>query len=522
MPVSSANMPAPSMGIDAISPAGAMRADRCVYAWNAIPDELGLRARSGFDEWLSGLTGGATGEVRSMMAFAGAAAASSGDRLFATTATGIWNVTAYGGPPSQIAVFPTVSGDSGYGVSRGCVTAAGHFLAYCDEENGYYLYSESSASWSKVVGGAGPTEINGVDPSKLVFVTTHKGRVWFAERDTANLWYLPAGAIYGTAVKFAVGALLPHGGTVVGVWSWSYDGGAGPDDLLVIVGSGGDVVVYRGTDPASASTWEVKGSWYTGGVPRGRNIAMDSGGELLLLTLIGVLPLSRLVLGSDPQDRKIYVTRWVDPIFSALAAQRGTLRGWALYLHPLDRAILVAIPTVGGSPTEQIAISTVTGAATRWRGLPVFSAATWDGLLFFGTADGRVCRTINWLDDGAPVEASVLTAYQTLGDQRWKQIQTIRPIFVGGAANIASTTVARYGYATDEPAGPSGVGGGGPSAWGSAVWGVSKWGPDYLTTAPIRGASGMGREAAVAVRWNAIARSTLVGVDVTFTTGGPL
>ncbi len=518
------------MGIDAVSPAGGMDPSRCVYAWNVTPDELGLRARSGFKEWVTGLLGGAAGEVRSVMAFRGASAGNSGDRFFAATATGIWQATSSTAAPAQLLLFATISDDSGYGAASGCVTAAGHFLIYCDEANGYHLYSETSGTWAKVAGGAGPTEISGVDPGDLVFVASHKQRLWFVERNSSDLWYLPAGAIYGTAVKFAVGALLPHGGSVVGVWTWSYDGGAGPDDLLVIVGSGGDVVVYQGTDPASASTWQVRGSWYTGGVPSGRHIAMDSGGELLLLTVIGLLPLSRLVLGSDPEDRKIYVTRWVDPIFGALVSERGSLRGWALYLHPVDRSIVICIPAAYASPTEQIAISTVTGAATRWRGLPILSGAVWDGELYFGTADGRVCRASGWVDSVLladpdsfdPVEASVLTAYQTLGSQAWKQLQTVRPILIGGAANIAVEARARYNYAVDEPVGPAGIGGGGPGAWDSAVWDEAVWGADYTTTAPVRGASGIGREAAVAIRWNAIARSTLVGVDVTFTTGGPM
>ena len=91
---------------------------------------------------------------------------------------------------------------------------------------------------------------------------------------------------------------------------------------------------------------------------------------------------------------------------------------------------------------------------------------------------------------------------------------------IDGVLKVTGT--ARYGYDISEPTAPTDNGGGGSNAWDSAVWDAATWQPDVVPSQPIRGVSGMGREVSVALQGNAIARTTLVGLDVYFTEGGPL
>ena len=284
--VRSVTLPAPVGGLNTVSPASAMPASDVLWAYNVIPSEMGLSSRPGYAEHCTGLTGGAVPAVREVLPFQGSTAA--GNRLFATTPTGIWDVTTASAAPTQVLAFATPGGDAGWGVSQSQVTAAGHFLVYADEVNGLHVYTESTGLWAKVAEGAGVGEVSGVDPGDLVHVVVWKKRLWLTERNSTRVWYLDAGAVFGAATAFDFGQQFREGGTLVGCWSWTYDGGSGLDDSLVARSSGGDVAIYQGTDPTSAGTFGLKGTWALAPPPAGRRICSDAGGDLLLLTRSGI------------------------------------------------------------------------------------------------------------------------------------------------------------------------------------------------------------------------------------------
>lgn len=56
----------------------------------------------------------------------------------------------------------------------------------------------------------------------------------------------------------------------------------------------------------------------------------------------------------------------------------------------------------------------------------------------------------------------------------------------------------------------------------TGTWDTATWGGEQLPSTTLRGATGMGRDLALAIRGASYARTTLVGVDVLFTVGGPL
>src|SRR5690606_28396312 len=126
-------------------------------------------------------------------------------------------------------------------------------------ENGYYLYTESSGTWS-TPSVTGPT-------GKLVFVTVWKNRIWFIEKDSTNAWYTTSGTFQGALTKFNFGNKFRYGGILTALYDWTLDSGTGADDLLVSVSSAGDVVVYSGTDPSSPATFAQIGVWFIGALP---------------------------------------------------------------------------------------------------------------------------------------------------------------------------------------------------------------------------------------------------------------
>lgn len=528
--IQSAHLPAPVGGLNTVSAGSAMPLSDCLQGYNVVAAELGLRSRLGYREWCTGLSGAADDYVRTVLPFTGSAKSGAQDRLFAATATGIWDVSASSMPPiEQVASFPIEVGDSGYGISHSFVTAAGvHYLLYADEANGLMRYSEATGTWESVAEGTGAGEINGVDPANLVFVTAFKRRLWFVERDTARAWYLPAGAIGGTAQPFDMGAQFRAGGPLVGLWNWTYDGGAGLDDSLVAISGGGDVAIYQGTDPANPAEFGLRGVWSLGGSPpAGRRIATDFGGDVLILSRLGVLPLSRLVAGEVNKDT--YVTAKVANLFNSLMLTRASLPGWSMRLHPEDNALVVTVPTYPGQPTEQLVMALAGRAWFRYRDLPIYSSEVWGGKLYFGTVDGRVCVNDGYVDGISladpnafmPVQWSVLTAFTNLGTPRQKQVQLLRPTLLSESSAPAYEIQARYRYDFAELPPVSAMAGDG-STWDGGTWDRDVWSGEYQASQRLRGATGLGVDMAIAIRGTATARTVLVGIDVMYTAGGLL
>lgn len=577
----SGSIPAPMGGLNTVDSGFAMPKADCPVLYNMIGAENGLRGRLGSAEWCTGLVGIADNTVRAELPFTGSHKNGSSNKLFATTSKGIYDVSASSGAPPLVVTFGIQTGDAGRGISQVVVNSSGgHFLVYCDEENGYYVYSEATTAWVKVIqanavawaaatvyaagarvsnGGltyttpAGGTSANapatgpagtgaaivdntviwtyspsvgGVDPAQFVFVLAWKNRLWFVQKDTGVAWYLPigfgaGGSLYGTAVAFNFGAQFQHGGGLVGLYTWTADGGGGPDDRLVAVSGGGDVVIYAGIDPSVANTFGIVGRWYIGGVPAGRQIATDHGGDLLLMSTTGIVPLTKIVQGVA-QDAEVYSTYKISNLFSRLASAYGNVNGWALKLHPEDNCLIVTVPTVEGQPTNQLAMSMVTKGWSQYRDLPIVSMAPWAGKLYFGTADGRVCVNTGSVDGVLisdpnafmPIDCSGITRFNKMGRASQKQITLMEATIISEGGEINHNEEARYSYDLTEAARPGGAPSAGSSLWDSAIWDVSKWGGAYATQQEMGGAVGMGPDAAIAFRMAVTSRTVLIGFDL--------
>lgn len=397
---------------------------------------------------------------------------------------------------------------------------------------------DGTATWDYV--GAAATGVIGpsladaqrgltADPAGFVQPHVFKNRLWFVEKDSTRAWYLDAGSVYGTATSFDFGPKMQRGGPLVGLYSWSYDGGSGLDTLLVAISAAGDVVIYQGTDPSSASTFGLKGSWYVGGVPAGRRIAQDDGKDVLVLSTLGLLRLSTLVASGAEVDADRYESAKVGPLLSALVASRGQAQGWGLYVHPTDACLLVAYPTLAGEETQQLARASA-GARGWWgyRGLPVASAAVYGGELYFGTPDGRVCVARGDVDEVSladsssfrGIQSSFLTAPFTGGNARQKQVTLARPLLRSQTPRPVTQLRALYDWDDTEPTAPSGNGGGGAGTWDAATWDTSVWGGDSQVSRDVTGVTGMGSAVSLAFRFNAISRTSVLGFEVAWTEGG--
>lgn len=514
-------------GINAVASGANMPVSDCTALYNLRAAERGLRTRPGWREWVTGLTGSADNLVRTIVPFTGSAKNGTNNRMFATTSTGIWDVSSSTDAPTEVFTFASSTGEAGVGVFHAVTTTAGHFLFYADEVNGLHLYSEASDTWSAVAMGVGVGQISGVDPADVVFVTVFKKRVWLVVRDSAIAYYLDAGAIAGAATAFNFGPEFKAGGPLIGLWHWTYDGGSGLDDALVGISGGGDVAIYKGTDPDDANAFGLDGVWQFGAMPAGRRLASEMGGEMLVTTRTGIVPLSKLVVGAQ-LDTQQYSTFKIGPLFNQLMLTRATQSGWSMRLHPEDGTLVVTVPEGVGQPTSQLVMSLSNRSWSMDRDVPIYSCEAWGGKMYFGTVDGRVCVndgdvdgvTLDDPDAYTSIQYALLSAFSDLGLPVQKQVQAIRVSILSDGGSPSYDVGARYGLDFSELPTVTQTPGSNPNAWDVALWDSAVWAGEYSPTEEVRGAVGMGTDVAIILRGASTSRTVVVGFKVAYTAGG--
>jgi hypothetical protein len=439
--------------------------------------------------------------------------------------TATWKYAPDNAAPALVCAFSDVTGDAGYGVKQAHTTTTGNFIWYADEQNGLFLYTESTDTWTAVSAAS----ITGVDPADLVFVTTFKGFTLFAERNKTDIWILGVNSISGAASRLGTGYKLQAGGDIVGMWSWTYDGGAGLDDALVVVSRGGDVMVWQGSDPTDSTLFGMTGVWGVGKMPAGRDVATTFGGDLLLLTRSGVQAMSKLVIGRATGAVQ-YETAKVQNLFNSYMLSRGDMRGWNMVLHPEEAALVVTVPVATGTATTQLVMSLSTRSWSEFRDLDIYSCAAHEGKLYFGTTDGGVRVNMGTVDgvrlyDADAYEAvqySGISAFQNLGSGTQKQVHLIRPRFLSDSSRPSFSVGARYDFNLSELSEVTYSASTDGSVWDTGLWDTATWGDSYAPTSAIRGATGMGANVAIVWRGASVDRAVLVGFELSYSVGGML
>lgn len=529
--VGTAHIPAPVGGKNLSVPGGAMPPTDCIECENLIAGDIGLKTRQGYQEWVTGMTD----PVRTVVPFNGSTAAK--DRLFAVTNADVYDCTSSADGPSSAYSLSASTGNAGWLTYTAYSTSAAHFLLAACPVNGLLRYTDTTAlgqtadTWAAVATGTGTGEISGVTAANVNFVTTWKNRLWFCEKDTATAWYLPVGVVAGVATAFYFGNKFRAGGHLVGLYNMTIDGGTGADDYLVALSSGGDVLVYQGTDPDSAIDFQLRGEFYVGGFPAGNRAATPFGGDVLLLTRTGIFPVSKLLAGQGVNP-DAYTTKKIGPEFVAKMASTAAVWGWSIRQHPGDQALIVTVPDTSLGYEFQFAQSLDTGGWATYTNMPMVSADAWNGTFYFGSASGVLYKATGSIDNVAragstaaavPIDFKLLTAFSNLGNGMRKQLQMIRAHTQAAGLEPSVAVSARYDFNRTALTGTA------PSiavtgdVWDTGVWDSALWGTS--TAQPYgkwKGVTGIGTNIAVAMLGRASVQTTLVGFDIAWRQTGNL
>jgi hypothetical protein len=378
---------------------------------NGIPTKRGVRVRGGLRK---DATVGSSA-VTSLFAYR----TGNTEALFAATATSVFDVS--GLDPDAAPAADITGQTAGYYSAQQIGTAGGEFLYIVNGADSPRLYD--GAAWTAITGVSTPA-ITGVTTSLLSQVWLYRSRLFFVEGGTMRAWYLGVDSVGGAASDLSLAGIFQRGGSLLFGATWSLDSGDGLDDKCVFVSTEGEVAIYEGSDPSDAAAWGLVGR-YDVAKPLGINGSMQAGGDLLIATVDGIVPLSQII-EKDPAALSLSaVTRPIEPLWNRLTVEASEpieLVKWA------DRGLgLVTLP----ESDRMLAVNLQTGAWGVATGWIANCAETYLGRCYIGRDDGSICAIDETgADDGEPYTVRLCWAFNDLGDPTaYKRAQMVRPSF---------------------------------------------------------------------------------------------
>jgi len=434
--------------------------------------------------------------------------AGTGSKLFAATDAAIYDATSAG--TVGAAVVSSLTGGKWQHVMF--TNSAGQYLIAVNGADILQYYNGSAWATTSVFGS--------LSTADLVDVTVFQQRLFFVKKNSMEVHYLATGAISGTATPLYFGQLFKRGGSVIGVGTWTIDGGSGTDDHLVIITSEGELAVYGGYDPSGPTTWTLRGVYFIGR-PIGRRCHTKYGGDMLLLTDRGLFPLSK-ALQSASVDKTIAFTDKVEPSFIYQSSTLFNTFGWELCVNTNDSFLVVNIPATSGSIQYVMHLQTL-----GWSDFTGWNASCWayfGGALYYGTSEKVVKAYSGSSDFGSNIVADIVPAFNYWGDRgQQKHIKLLRPTFTSdGPITYALegctdfTLVEPTNVVTPAPVSAA--------LWGIALWGIGVWSGGITVTREWQTVFNNNHSAFapyIRIATNTV-QSSLLSIDYTIEVGGIL
>lgn len=412
-----------------------------------------------------------------------------------TTASAITSIT-------HVGTLATLTTTTPHGLVTGNqVTLTGNLpTAY----NGTYVVTVTGASTLTYVMASTPATdaltigtylvnfgVTGVNPNTFANVNLFKNRLYFTQKNTLKVWYLPVNALGGAASQLDFGGIARNGGFLQGMATWTIDAGQGADDYAVFVTNMGEVIVYNGTDPSDAATWALKGVWQLGYV-FSRRFYYKWAGDILLLTQDGLVPLAS-ALQSSRLDPKINITDKIYYAISLAADTYSTEYGWQVIYFAKPNMLIINVPDTTG--TQQYVMHTISKAWCNFTGINTTCFELNNDDLYFG-GTGFVGKFFDTnADNGANISATCQQAYSYFdkpGQQ--KRFTMVRPTFLVDVGTPGIYAGINTDFQTQNNLGkvtfvqtPTTT-----AIWGTATWDNSVFAGNLVISRQWQGVSGLG------------------------------
>ena len=478
---------------------------------------------SGFVRLRGGLTRTATtdNDVESLFRYNAGVV----DKLFAADQANIYDATTPADP--TVSLTPVVSGQSSGRYSTQLLTTAG----------GAFLYALNGVDNPQIFDGTSWTEVTGVSSPALTsasvsinllsYVFSFKSRLFFIEGNSLSFHYLAVDSIGGALTEFNLSGVLQQGGSLLFGGSWSSDSGSGQDDRFFVVTTRGEVAVYEGSDPSSASTWSLVGL-YDLGDPLGQDAHMRAGGDPVIATKEGLIPLSA-VIQSDPGALSFSaVSRPIEPEWQREVLLRDG-GNWGITKWTDGGYAIVTMPVsvvTESTPAQCFVVNLETGAWAKYTGWN-FSCSVVHGGILYGAVGDKIysCET-SGSDGGIGYDGRISLHADDLGMGSEFKIPTVlRGTFLAGSTFTPAFSVAAdydETFSTGPTSSVQSTGGTWDvSSWDGATWGAGSPASVVELWSSVS-APGIAHSPQVQVRSgiSEVPSIRLISMDLVFETGG--
>jgi len=471
----STTLPAPLRGLRLDENQAFMTQGGALVLDNWLPTLRGVKLRGGYIRWAT--------PPEATPIYSGFEYTHEGvERMYVGNATKLYDVTA-GGTPTLIKDSQT----SGIYTAAQLANAAGDWMIVVNDNGDYPLrfdggtwetlnpgYTPPGGKPSKITGPVGSTVVNG---GNLSYVWKYRNRLFFIENGSMNAYYLGIDSAGGVLSAIPLSGAATQGGYLLFGAVWSLDSGDGLDDKCCFVTSEGEVLIFTGSNPADPNNWRQEGR-YQVSKPLGQNAHINIGGDLLIATIDGIVPVSAAVSKDVMALQLSAITKALGPMWQTEANTRNTLP-WSMHKWPEFGGLFVTLP--GGTPGNQrcLAANLNTGAWCRITGWDAMCFMQMRKDMFFGTQIGVVMQADRTgYDDGKPYVATMVGGWEMFQSPSqtvtWRQA---RAIFTSGPnepfiPQISAVT----DYALALPTPPlAGIDPGGGDYWDQGHWDISKW-----------------------------------------------
>lgn len=509
-----ANTPPPTGGLNLRDPISDMSPLDALVLDNFIPRQQGVELRKGWSVHVDAEEGIA--EYKSTFAYNAANPANS--KLFAAANGNIYEVTDGTSTLSQSGTGSTT--DLWWTIQFS--TTSGVYLLAVSPDAGYWTYD--GTTWTD------RTALCTGLPTNLRTVAVWKQRIWFTCVDSSDVYYLQdVNAIQGTAVVFPMGSVLRSGGSVSALMNWTIDAGFSVDDFMIVVGTEGDIGVWEGTDPASADTFRLKGIWYIGPVPRYGVYFTPFGGDVMILSQQGLIPMSKLVSGQYNEAilNNLPASK-VQPALAPLIDDLQDSESWNVFLVPRESILVIQLPANIHGVYQQYVMNTITGAWATFSGMNMVSTAMLGGQLYYSDNLGRICKGLHGNYDavtaedpnGTAIEGDVQCAFNSFSSPaQLKKFEMVRPIFVAETAPSVLLLLNTQ-YAVNNVAGSPNFPDLKVGAWDNSNWNESYWAGIINTYQAWVGVYGLGYYGSVRMKVRGLPSTVFTSMHVMYERGG--
>jgi len=478
-------MPAPIGGLNTKDPLAAMDISYASYLENIWPMQAEVEVRKGYKSLIETKL---PFDITELMTYNSSIIGSSIGAMFGVSGGHIYDLT---NPSSPVSVY---SGLSGAKFDETLFsTEGGDYLVALSGADPLMLYD--GLSWQPVTGTSTPLAITGVDTATLIQSTNYRERLWFTQKGTMNLWYLPSGTIAGAVKQFDMSSVFTRGGSIAFTAVWTAETGNNLGSMFVVMTTEGEIAIYQGSNPDEAEDFGMVARFYLAAPIEACHC--EYGTDLLILTESGIFSLTKVMrnatinlstneVGIADVYAPAVLTDKITPNILRVVASYKTNSGWQLVYLPKEQMILLNVPVASGETTVQYVLNTLTGAWTYFTGINSNSWVTFNENTYF-SYKGQMNIAFDANDDnGNEIIAYCRTAFTSMKTATQKHVKLIRPLIVTSGkfymtwqveCDFKTEPLRQFSEKFNDPTGGVAVGG---DRWDISIWDEAVWGGSGL------------------------------------------